>query len=97
MKSFVTPIKLYNYTTGYGTQKKEKGPITNALCCVEEIGTMVSLESMAAGISLSCQVEMWKAEYSGQQYCEIGGIEYQIKSSVRTFNNQIVKLLLSKG
>lgn len=97
MKAFRDKITLCTETQGYGAGRETvRTDVRTVRCRVEETGAMVSQTAAAAGIALTCQVILWKAEYGGQNRAELDGICYQVKNVVKAANRLQIKLLLGR-
>lgn len=97
MKSFTTPIYLYNETAGVGISPPKKADEVHAMCNIDNVGSIISINALASSLKLTKQVEMWAYEYTDQLYCEINNIKYCIQSATKTGTDMTVRLLLSRG
>ncbi|MBQ9082657.1 MAG: hypothetical protein IJY28_04055 [Clostridia bacterium] len=98
MRAFRDKITLYTETQDYGAGRGQtRSDEVTVRCRVEEVGTLVSQTAAAAGITLTHQVILWKAEYSGQNRAELDGTAYEVQNTGRTENSLQIKLLLRRG
>ena len=94
---FNKKIKLFNKTIPNGIAKPQKTGEKTLWANVDTVSMTTSFKALSAGVELSCQCDIWAKSYDNEQYAEIDGKDYKVKSAVKTGNKLVTRLLLSRG
>lgn len=66
-------------------------------CDYDDIGSMVAFSALAAGVTVTKQITMWKNEFKDYTHAIVDGVQYKVNQTAKTKNPLHFKLLLVRG
>lgn len=66
---------------------------------VEDVSLTFQSNAAASGLQPSLFVHLWRSEFEKEDfnYCAVGGKEYRISGTGKSYNDLYVKLMLERG